>query len=388
MHVTAIIAAAGEGRRLGAPLPKQLLEIGGRSILERSVMAFARHERIDDVIVVLPTALAAAPPAWLGASGRVAAVHVVSGGERRQDSVANAFDRVAAQADVVLVHDAARPFVTSELISRAIDAAVQHGAAIVAVPVRDTVKRVEPGGEHPVITGTIPRDTIYLAQTPQAFRREVLGAAVALGRSGVSATDEAMLAEQAGHRVHVVEGDPANVKITTTADLDHARQRLRSAVAARIGTGYDLHRLVEGRPLIIGGVTVPCDKGALGHSDADVACHAVIDALLGAACAGNVGQHYPDTDPRWKGASSIGLLRDALRHVQARGFAVENVDVCVVLERPKIAPFIADIRTRLAEALGIAADAVSVKGKTNEGVDAVGRGEAIAAHAVALLRTT
>ena len=157
------------------------------------------------------------------------------------------------------------------------------------------------------------------------------------------------------------------------------------AVVTRIGTGYDLHRLVEGRPLILGGVTIPSETGATGHSDADVVCHAIIDAVLGAVCAGNVGQHYPDTDPRWKGASSIQMVRDSVRLIHARGFAIENVDVTVVLERPKIAPFIDRIRAGLAEALGIAADHVSVKGKTNEGVDAVGRGEAIAAHAVALV---
>jgi 2-C-methyl-D-erythritol 4-phosphate cytidylyltransferase/2-C-methyl-D-erythritol 2,4-cyclodiphosphate synthase len=385
MHVTAIIAAAGEGRRLGAPLPKQLIDLGGRSILERSVAVFASHDRVDEVIVVLPAALAAAPPEWLAA--RRPEVRLVAGGARRQDSVASAFDNVRLDSDIVLVHDAARPFVTVAQISRAIDGAVQYGAAIVAVPVRDTVKQVGREGLHPVITGTIPRDTIYLAQTPQAFRRGVLGAAVALGRSGVDATDEAMLAEQAGHPVHVMEGDPANVKITTAADLDTARQRTQSVTAARIGTGYDLHRLVEGRQLIVGGVTIPFDKGALGHSDADVACHAVIDAVLGAACAGNVGLHYPDSDPRWQGASSIMLLRDAMRHVRERGFAVENVDVSVVLERPRIAPFIPEIRARIAEAVGIDPDRISVKGKTNEGVDAVGRGDAIAAHAVALLRT-
>ena len=386
MHVTAIIAAAGEGRRLGAALPKQLLDIGGRSILERSVAAFAGHERIDDVIVVLPASLAASPPAWMQASRESPRVQIVAGGARRQDSVANAFDRVASDSDVVLVHDAARPFVSRDLISRAIDAASEHGAAIVALPVRDTVKRVDVSGGRPVIAGTIARESVYLAQTPQAFRREVLRAAVALGRSGIDATDEAMLAEQAGHRVHIVEGDPANVKITTTDDLDAARQRTSPAGVGRIGTGYDLHRLVDGRPLIIGGVTIPSTTGALGHSDADVVCHAVIDAVLGAACAGNVGQHYPDTDLRWKGASSIAMLRDALGHVTRRSLAVENVDVTVVLERPKIAPFIPEIRARLADALGIDVERVSVKGKTNEGVDAVGRGEAIAAHAVALLR--
>jgi len=381
MHVTAIIAAAGEGRRLGAVVPKQLLQIGDRSILERSVAAFAGHDRVNDVIVVLPPALAAAPPSWLIADD----VRVVAGGARRQDSVANAFDRVVPESEVILVHDAARPFVSPELISRSIDAAAEHGAAIAALPASDTVKRVEGEGTGAVIVETIPRARVYLAQTPQAFRREILGAAIALGRTGVDATDEAMLAEQAGHRVHVVDGDPANVKITTARDLDAARRQ--SAVTARIGTGYDLHRLVEGRPLIIGGVTIPFDKGAMGHSDADVVCHAVIDAVLGAVCAGNVGQHYPDTDPRWKGASSVQMLRDTRALVHRRGFSVENVDVTVILERPKIAPFLEQIRAELASALEIAADHVSVKGKTNEGVDAVGRGEAIAAHAVALLRT-
>ena len=381
MHVTAIIAAAGEGRRLGAAVPKQLLEIEGQSILERSVTAFTSHQRISDVIVVLPPSLAAAPPDWMAAD----TIRVVAGGSRRQDSVANAFDRVLPESDVILVHDAARPFVSSDLISRSIDAAAEHGAAIAALPASDTVKRVEGEGPQTVIVETIPRVSVYLAQTPQAFRREVLSAAVALGRAGFEATDEAMLAERAGHRVHVVEGDPANVKITTARDLDRAR---RMAVVTRIGTGYDLHRLVEGRPLLLGGVTIPSETGATGHSDADVVCHAIIDAVLGAVCAGNVGQHYPDTDPRWKGASSIQMVRDSVRLIHARGFAIENVDVTVVLERPKIAPFIEQIRAGLAEALGIAADHVSVKGKTNEGVDSMGAGESIAVHAVALLYRT
>ena len=263
MHVTVIIAAAGEGRRLGAAVPKQLLEIEGQSILERSVSAFTSHQRISDVIVVLPPSLAAAPPDWMAAD----TIRVVAGGSRRQDSVANAFDRVLPESDVILVHDAARPFVSSDLISRSIDAAAEHGAAIAALPASDTVKRVAGEGSQTVIVETIPRVSVYLAQTPQAFRREILSAAVALGRAGVEATDEAMLAERAGHRVHVVEGDPANVKITTARDLDRAR---RMAVVTRIGTGYDLHRLVEGRPLILGGVTIPSETGATGHSDADV----------------------------------------------------------------------------------------------------------------------
>ena len=387
MHVTAIIAAAGEGRRLGAGVPKQLLDVGGRTILERSVGAFVGHDRVDDVIVVLPPALVQEPPAWLTTkSAPSMAVRIVAGGARRQDSVANAFESVSLDSDVVLIHDAARPFVSADLISRAIDAAAEHGAAIAAVPVRDTVKRVESSGTARVITATIPRDTIYLAQTPQAFRRDVLRDAVAAGRSGVEATDEAMLAEHAGHAVHVVDGEPSNVKITTTDDLELARRGSGAASGtARIGTGYDLHRLVDGRPLVIGGVPIPSERGALGHSDADVVSHAVTDAILGAAGAGNIGQRYPDTDAQWKDASSIELLRDSVRHVVAAGFAVENVDVSVLLERPKIAPFIAAIQSRVAAALGVEPSRVSVKGKTNEGLDAIGRGEAIAAHAVALL---
>ncbi len=389
MHVTAIIAAAGEGRRLGASVPKQLLDIGGRSILERSVDAFVRHGRVDDVIVVVPAGLAAEPPSWLAATSASggSTVRVVEGGARRQDSVANAFDCVRAASDVVLVHDAARPFVSDELISRAIDAAAAHGAAIVALPVGDTVKRVEKADGTAIIVATLPRDAIYLAQTPQAFRRHVLEEAVALGRSGVEATDEAMLAEQAGHRVHVIEGDPANVKITTSRDLESARQCAQAlAAAGRIGAGYDLHRLVEGRPLLLGGVTVPSPFGALGHSDADVVCHAAADAILGAASLGDIGRHFPDTDPAWKGASSVDLLRGAAVMVREASFEVVNLDVVVVLERPKIAPFIDRIRAGVAAALGVPVERVSVKGKTNEGVDAVGRGEAIAAHAVALLR--
>lgn len=380
-RVTAIIAAGGTGRRLGAPVPKQLLEIDGRSLLEHSVRAFDVHPDVRDLVVVLPGDLAASPPAHLRSTGKP--LQIVAGGERRQDSVANAFDRVPPDAEIVLVHDAARPFVTADLIARSIAAAVRHGAAIVAAPATDTVKRVASADREPVIVETMAREHMYLAQTPQAFRRGVLADAVALGRSGVDATDEAMLAERAGHPVRIVTGDSTNVKITTASDLDAARGR--QGTSARAGTGYDLHRLVAGRALILGGVPVPFELGALGHSDADVVCHAATDAILGAAALGDIGRHFPDTAPEWKGASSIDLLRRAAAMVREAGFSVVNIDVVIILERPKIAPYVPRIREGLAEALGIAVDAVSVKGKTNEGVDAVGRGEAIAAHAIALL---
>jgi 2-C-methyl-D-erythritol 4-phosphate cytidylyltransferase/2-C-methyl-D-erythritol 2,4-cyclodiphosphate synthase len=379
-QVAAIIAAGGSGTRVGGGIPKQFLWVGRETILTRSVAAFTGHARITDVILALP------PQTAIEHAGEaVGKLRVVAGGARRQDSVANAFDAVSPTADIVLVHDAARPFVSADVISRAIDAAIEHGAAIVALPVTDTVKQVTMEAGRRVIAGTIPRESIYLAQTPQAFRRDVLARAVALGRGGAEATDEAALAELAGYAVHIVEGDSENVKITTAADLDRARQREPRVVAARIGTGYDLHRLVEGRALIIGGVDVPFERGALGHSDADVACHAATDAVLGAACLGDIGRHFPDSDPRWKGASSIDLLQQAAALVRAAGWEIANVDVVVVLERPKIAPHIPRIREGLANALAVPVDQVSVKGKTNEGVDAVGRGDAIAAHAVALL---
>jgi 2-C-methyl-D-erythritol 4-phosphate cytidylyltransferase/2-C-methyl-D-erythritol 2,4-cyclodiphosphate synthase len=377
MHVTAIIAAGGTGRRVGAAVPKQLLKIGGRTLLERSVEAFRSHPAVTDVIVALPASLMAAPPSGLDGA------RLVAGGERRQDSVANAFDVLSETTDVVLVHDAARPFVSSEVITRTIEAAIVHGAAIAAVPVSDTVKRVADRG---VIVETVPRERIFLAQTPQAFRRDVLRDAIAIGRTGVDATDEAMLAERAGHPVHVVTGDLANVKITSAADVSSANERLKKpASAGRIGVGYDLHRLVEGRPLILAGVSIPSARGAQGHSDADVICHAVTDAILGAARLGDIGQHFPDTDPQWKGASSIALLTKAVELVQQEDLAIENVDVVVILERPKLGPHRRDMETTLADALGIDATRVSIKAKTNEGLDAVGRGEAIAAHAVALL---
>ncbi len=384
MRVTAIIAAGGAGRRLGAHKPKQLLDIGGGTMLEHSTAAFSRHPRVTDVIVVVPSVVDGTE--GTRAISTMPGVRVVQGGARRQDSVANGFDVVAGETDVVLIHDAARPFVTADLIDRTIDAAAAHGAAIAALPSHDTVKRVAAGG---VITDTIPREQVYLAQTPHGFRRDVLAKAIAVGRSGVDATDEAMLAERAGYTVHVVDGDAGNVKITTADDLARARARaaVKPARTGRAGTGYDLHRLVDGRPLVIGGVTIPFERGPLGHSDGDVACHAATDAILGAVGLGDIGRHFPDTDPRWKDADSLALLREATRMVHDAGYEVGNIDITVLLERPKIKDGVDRMRENIARAVETTVDRVSIKGKTNEGVDAVGRGEAIAAHAVALVRS-
>jgi 2-C-methyl-D-erythritol 4-phosphate cytidylyltransferase/2-C-methyl-D-erythritol 2,4-cyclodiphosphate synthase len=307
---------------------------------------------------------------------------------------------VPADADVVVIHDAARALVTTELIARTIDAAIEAGAAIAAVASRDTVKRAHRDADGGLeVAATLPREEIYLAQTPQAFRRDVLAAAVALGRTGVEATDEAALAERAGHRVRIVPSDDSNLKVTTPQDLTMAEAiaragGLQGAIEGaaevehtmRVGLGYDLHRLVAGRSLIVGGVAIPSDRGPAGHSDGDAVCHALTDAVLGAVAAGDIGRHFPDDDPRWKDANSIDMLRHAVEVARARGYRVQNADVVVILERPKLAPHLDAIRAALALALGISVEAVSVKGKTNEGVGALGRGEAIAVHAVAALR--
>lgn len=372
-------------------MPKQLLAIDGRSPLERSVALLVGHPAIDEVVVALPDEFVAEPPPYL--TGCPKSVRVVPGGPRRQDSVANAFEAIDAEAAVVLIHDAARPFASPELIARTIAAAAESGAALAAVRSSDTVKQTAGGerSEPQFVAATIPRETVYLAQTPQAFRRHVLREALALSEAGTDATDEASLAERAGYPVRLVDGEPTNIKITHTSDLSLADALARAQAApppvTRVGTGYDLHRLVPGRLLIVGGVTIAFELGALGHSDADVVCHAATDAILGAAGLGDIGRMFPDSDPQWKDASSLKLLSRAVAHVRAHGYDVINVDITVVLERPKIRGYVDAMRAAVANAIGIELDAVSIKGKTNEGVDAVGRGEAIAAHAVAIVRT-
>jgi 2-C-methyl-D-erythritol 4-phosphate cytidylyltransferase/2-C-methyl-D-erythritol 2,4-cyclodiphosphate synthase len=393
MFVSAILAAAGRGTRLGAAVPKQTLLLGERPILQHSFDILDRHEQIEEIVIALPPDLASSPPAYLISPRKP--VRIVDGGARRQDSVANAFAQVSKGASLIVIHDAARPFATAELFTRVIEAAAKGGAAIAALQASDTVKEATLAPGLRVVARTIARESIYLAQTPQAFTREVLEDAIARGRASIgAATDEASLAEGAGHSVCLVDGESTNIKITTPHDLrvsealldEAGRISNRQSQIARVGTGYDLHRLESGRALIIGGVDIPHGTGLAGHSDADVLCHAVTDAILGAAAAGDIGQHFSDTDPKWKGANSIDLLKGAVAIVRAAGYSVTNVDAVIIAERPKLAPHIPAMRANLAQALGIDVSAVSVKGKTNEQVDALGRNEAIAVHAVVLLR--
>lgn len=364
------------------------MPLGGQPILQRSVDAFVLHERITDLVVALPVDLASDVPSYL--RNRSKPVQIVEGGGRRQDSVSRALACVSPVAEIVVIHDAVRPLVGGSLIARTIDAAATHGAAIAALPATDTVKRAD---ARRFVVDTLPRGRIFLAQTPQAFRAELLRAALASVDAALEATDEAALVERSGYPVQLVEGDPRNLKITTADDLAIAERFVRGTAdrpsfdvsTIRIGNGYDLHRLVPGRRLVLGGVAIPFDKGLAGHSDADAVCHAVTDAILGAAGAGDIGRHFPDWDPAWKDADSIDLLIRAAGIVTAAGYVVLNVDVVVIAERPKMAPHAEAMRGNVARAIGIAPDRVSIKAKTNEGVGSIGAGESIAVHAVALI---
>jgi 2-C-methyl-D-erythritol 4-phosphate cytidylyltransferase/2-C-methyl-D-erythritol 2,4-cyclodiphosphate synthase len=393
MHVTAIVAAGGRGLRFGGGVPKQLLAVGGRSILERSVALFLSHAAIDEVVVALPAELLADPPSFLRSSQKP--LLLVAGGARRQDSVISAFKAANERSDVIVVHDAARPLATGDLVSRTIAAAAESGAALAALAASDTVKRSASNPSRDARSGevlvaeTIPRESIFLAQTPQAFRRDVLRDALALAGTLVEVTDEAALVERAGRPVRLVQGEATNIKITTPVDLQIAETIVRGGKPARTGragVGYDLHRLVEGRPLVLGGVTIPFGRGLIGNSDADAICHAITDAILGAAAAGDIGGHFPETDPAWHNASSVDLLRRAAQLLRDRGLEVGNVDASVIAEQPRLAPYIDAMRANVARALGVPVACVSIKGKTNEGVGELGRGEAIAVHAIALVR--
>ncbi len=359
-------------------------------MLHAALRPFDESPRVGEIVVALPPDVANAPPPPLLST--VTPLEVVAGGARRQDSVAAGLQRVSAGTDIVVVHDAARPFCTVELIARTIDAAAATGAAVPALQVTETVKEGREERGAVFVRGTLPRARVYLAQTPQAFRLEVLAAAVAHAAGDADASDEAMLVERAGHPVRLIDGDPGNIKVTTPADLADAEARATGRDAAlrppRIGFGYDSHRLVEGRALVLGGVTIAHDRGLAGHSDADAVCHAITDAILGAAGERDIGQQFPNTDARWEGASSLDLLQRAVALVREGGLAVGNVDVVVIAEQPKLTPHTPAMRDRLAAVLGVASGRVSVKSKTAEGLDAIGQGAALAVHAVALLIET
>ncbi len=374
--VVVLVVAAGRGRRFGGDVPKQYLDLAGRPVLRHSLAAFAANPEIDAVRAVIhpdDRQLYDAAAAGLGLG------EPVPGGAQRQDSVRLGLESLAElDPDIVLIHDGARPFADAGTIGRVIAALKDHPGAIPAVPVADTLKR----GQDGMIAGTVDRAGLWRAQTPQGFRfADILAAHRAA--AGRELTDDAAVLEAAGRPVALVMGSEDNVKITTTADLERARRAFAGPGETRTGSGYDVHRFAPGDRVWLCGVPVPHDSALEGHSDADVAQHALTDAILGAIAAGDIGRHFPPTDPRWKGAASHLFLSHAAGLVAGLGGHIVNVDVTIVCERPKVGPHRAAMQARLAEILGVAQDRVSVKATTTEGLGFAGRREGIAAQAVA-----
>jgi 2-C-methyl-D-erythritol 4-phosphate cytidylyltransferase/2-C-methyl-D-erythritol 2,4-cyclodiphosphate synthase len=377
--------AAGRGERMGAERPKCFLPLAGRPLFAHALATFAGLEPTPAVALVVPAG-------WEQEAERLCRglrlphpVLVVPGGDSRAESVRAGLEALAADPPhVVAIHDAARPLVSLGLIVETLRVAAEHGAALAATPVTDTLKRA--GGDR-LVEGTTPRAGLWRAQTPQSFRFELIREAHRLAREGGgAATDDAMLVEALGRPVRICPASAYNIKVTTPEDLAVAERLLEGGGETRIGHGYDLHRLVVGRPLILGGVQVPYERGLLGHSDGDAACHALADALLGAAALGDIGAHFPDTDPQYAGADSTVLLAGVGNILAGAGFSVVNCDVTVQAQAPRLRPYVEAMRARLAEALGVEVSRVSVKATTMEGLGPIGEGAAIAAHAVALVR--
>jgi 2-C-methyl-D-erythritol 4-phosphate cytidylyltransferase / 2-C-methyl-D-erythritol 2,4-cyclodiphosphate synthase len=384
LRTAAILVAAGRGLRAGAGEPKQYRSIGGQSVMFRAMAPFCRHPRVFLVQPVLnPDDAAMFNDAVQGLQHASPA----AGGATRQASVHAGLEALSSQKpDVVLIHDAARPFVSAALISRAIDAASATGAAIPAIAVADTIKLVDASGN---IEATPERARLRIAQTPQAFRFDVIleahRRAAREGRSDF--TDDAALAEWTGLTVATFEGDAENMKLTTQEDFVREEARLTSLLGdVRTGTGYDVHAFGEGDHLMICGVRVPHHRGFLAHSDGDVGLHALVDAILGALADGDIGSHFPPSDSRWKGAASDKFLRYAVDRVTARGGRIANLEVTLICERPKIGPLRDTMRSRIAEIAGLDISRVAVKATTSERLGFTGREEGIAATACATVR--
>ncbi|HET8728092.1 MAG TPA: bifunctional 2-C-methyl-D-erythritol 4-phosphate cytidylyltransferase/2-C-methyl-D-erythritol 2,4-cyclodiphosphate synthase [Alphaproteobacteria bacterium] len=377
----ALIVAGGSGERFGTAVPKQYLDLAGKPVIRRAVEAFLDHPAVGRVRVVanpahrdlLETALAG-----------IDVGSPIPGGSTRQESVRRGLEALAAEGGVdrVLIHDAARPLIdaaTIERVARALDAGP---AAIAAVPVTDTLKR----GADGLIAGTVDRDGMWRAQTPQGFRlMEILSAHRAA--AGRVLTDDAAVAEHAGIAVTLVPGHVDNLKVTTEQDLRRAERLLAPALPdTRVGGGFDVHRFGPGDHVMLCGVPISHDRGLEGHSDADVGLHALTDAILGAIGAGDIGQHFPPSDPRWRGADSGQFLRHAVGLVAGRGGCIAHADVTLICELPKVGPHRARMIASVAALLGISEDRVSVKATTSERLGFTGRGEGIAAQAVATIR--
>jgi 2-C-methyl-D-erythritol 4-phosphate cytidylyltransferase / 2-C-methyl-D-erythritol 2,4-cyclodiphosphate synthase len=384
MHNVAIIVAAGNGKRAGGGLPKQFARLGGKALVSHCVDAFARHDRIDAVYVVVGS------DQWSlleqALDGR-AVTEIIVGGAERQRSVRAGLDAIAAAggARTVLIHDAARPGLSSRVIDRLLDALETSQAAVPALPVVDTLAKFDGADTTDRLGNTVDRSKLNRIQTPQAFHFSAIMKAHQ-DWAGKSATDDAQMARATGCSVVLVEGDNMLEKITHPADFAAMEAQLALGRISRTGMGYDVHRIEHGSEMWLGGVRIPSDIGLSGHSDADVALHALTDALLGAIGDGDIGTHFPPSDPQWKGARSHRFVEHARDLINKRGGIIDHVDLTIICEAPKIGPHRAAMRRTISEMLRVSEDQISIKATTTERLGFAGRGEGIAAQAVATVR--
>ncbi len=395
VYAGAVIAAGGMAQRMQG-VNKQILKIDGVPVLVRSIRALAAIPEIREMVVV------ARPELFEQLEGWKQEYHLpdfclTAGGDTRQQSVLNGVGCLSEQVEYVVIHDGARPFADRQLIDRCLQSAVEHQAATAAVPVKDTIKQAADDGS---IAATPDRSRLYLTQTPQIFHAQLYRRAAEQAQAeGLDFTDDCQLMEHLGHRVWLAQGDYRNIKITTPEDIVIAQaiaesmegeaprmeQEKQRMPLMRIGHGYDVHRLVEGRKLILGGVEIPWQKGLLGHSDADVLVHAVMDAILGAAALGDIGKHFPDTDPNYAGADSMLLLREVVRLVEEQGYQIGNLDCTVIAQQPKLKDLIPQMQERIAAVCKVQPNQVNVKATTEEKLGFTGTGEGMSAHCVCLL---
>ncbi|MEE1656528.1 bifunctional 2-C-methyl-D-erythritol 4-phosphate cytidylyltransferase/2-C-methyl-D-erythritol 2,4-cyclodiphosphate synthase [Microvirga sp. CF3062] len=391
MSVAALIVAAGRGSRAGEGTPKQYRDLQGQSVLTRTIAGFLSHPGVDRILIVIhpddrdlyEASIAAFAPL---PSALLPCVH---GGDTRQDSVRNGLEALTiSDPDIVLVHDAARPFASPELIDRAIEAARRWDAAVPGTPVTDTIKVIGPQSE---VVSTPDRATLRAVQTPQAFRfASLLDAHRKAASAGLhDFTDDGALAEWAELPVHVFEGESGNIKLTHPADFMEAERRLKGSpmrYITKLGTGFDVHAFGDGDHVWLGGIKVPHDRGVIAHSDGDVILHALTDAILGALADGDIGTHFPPSDPQWRGASSDHFLAHAVNLVRERGGIVDHLDTTLLCERPRLGPHREAMRQRITEIAGLRLDQVSLKATTTEKLGFTGRSEGIAAQAAATIR--